>query len=51
MKVFCTAVAAAAALAAVAAISLSYFQKTVVQAYTTSAERFDQSENVNFYGR
>jgi hypothetical protein len=51
MKVFGMAVAAAVALAAVAAISLSYFQRTVAQAYATSAERFDQDESVNFYGR
>jgi hypothetical protein len=51
MKVFCTAVGAAAVLAGVAAISLSHLQKTVAQAYATSAERFDQDESVNFFGR
>ena len=51
MKAFATGIVVAVALAAVAAITLSYFQETVAQAYATKAERFDQSESVNFYGR
>ena len=51
MKVYATAVVVAVALAAVAAISLSHYQKAVAQAYATNAARLDQDESVNFYGR
>jgi hypothetical protein len=51
MKAFGAAVAVAIALAVVGATGLSFVQKTVVQAYSTSADRFDQLESVNFYGR
>ena len=51
MKVFGVAVAAAIALAAAGATGLSFFQETVVQAYSTSADRFSPLERVNVYGR
>jgi hypothetical protein len=51
MKIFGTAIVAVVALCAIAAISLSYFQETVAQAYSVSADRLDQQESVNFYGR
>jgi hypothetical protein len=51
MKIFGVGIAAAVALSAIAAVSLSYFQKTAAQAYSISADRLDQQESVNFYGR
>jgi hypothetical protein len=51
MKVFGIALVAAIALAAIAAVSLSLVQRTVVQAYTTGADRLDYQESVNSYGR
>jgi hypothetical protein len=51
MKVFGVAVFVAIVLAAGAAIGLSFVQKTVAQAYSTGADRLDQQESVDFYGR
>jgi hypothetical protein len=51
MKVFGIAVVAAVVLAAIAAVSLSFVPQTVVQAYTTGADRLDYQESVNSYGR
>jgi len=51
MKAFAVAIAVAIALAVGAAIGLSFLQETVAQAYSTSADRLDQQESVNFYGR
>jgi len=51
MKVFGIAVFVAIALAVGAAIGLSFVQKTVAQAFSTSADRLDQQESVNIYGR
>lgn len=51
MKAFGIAITVAIALAAVGAISLSFVQETVAQAYSTGADRLDQQESVNFYGR
>jgi hypothetical protein len=51
MKVFGVAVAVAIALASVGATGLGFVQETVAQAYSTSADRLDQQESVNFYGR
>jgi hypothetical protein len=41
----------AVTLAVGAAISLSFIQETVAQAYSTAAARLDQQESVNDYGR
>jgi hypothetical protein len=51
MKVFGVAIVGAIALAVAAAIGLSFVQKTVAQAYSTGADRLDQQESVDFYGR
>jgi len=51
MKVFAVAIAVAITLAVIGAMGLSFVQETVAQAYSTSADRLDQSESVNFYGR
>jgi hypothetical protein len=51
MKVFALGIVVAVALAVGAAIGLSFIQETVAQAYSTSADRLDQQESVNFYGR
>ena len=51
MKVFGVAITVAIALAVVGAIGLSFVQETVAQAYSTSADRLDQQESVNIYGR
>jgi hypothetical protein len=51
MKVFGIAILVALAVAAGAAIALSFVQETVAQAYSTSADRLDQQESVNSYGR
>jgi hypothetical protein len=48
MKVFGAAIAVAIALAVVGAIGLSFVQETVVQAYSTSGDRFNQLESVTF---
>jgi hypothetical protein len=44
-------VAVAVTLAVCAAISLSFIQETVAQAYSTGAARLDQQESVNDFGR
>jgi hypothetical protein len=51
MKVFGIAITVAIALAVVGAMGLSLVQETVVQAYSTGADRFNQFERVNVYGR
>jgi hypothetical protein len=51
MKAFGVGIVVAIALAIGAAISLSFVQETVAQAYSTGAARLDQQEEVNFYGR
>ena len=51
MKVFVAAFSVAITLAVGAALGLSFVQKTVAQAYSISADRLDQQESVNFYGR
>ena len=51
MKVFGVAIVGAIALAVAAAIGLSFVQKTVAQAYSTGADRLDQQESVDLYGR
>jgi Tfp pilus assembly major pilin PilA len=51
MKVFGVAIVVVVALAVVSAIGLSLVQETVAQAYSTGADRLDQQESVNFYGR
>ena len=51
MKVFGISVVAAIALAAIAAVGLSFIQQTVADAYSTGAARLDYQESVNSYGR
>jgi hypothetical protein len=51
MKVFGMSVVVAAALAALAATSLGFIQKTVAQTYITDADRLGEQGNVNLYGR
>ena len=51
MIAFGVGIVVAIALAIGAAIGLSFVQETVAQAYSTGADRLDQQESVNFYGR
>jgi hypothetical protein len=51
MKAFGVGMIVALVLAGIAAVGLSFFQETVAQAYSTGADRLDQQESVNFYGR
>jgi hypothetical protein len=51
MRIFSIAVLVAIVLAAGGAFALSFVQETSAQAETTGSARFNQLENVNFYGR
>jgi len=51
MRVLAIGVVVAVALAVGAEIGLSFIQETVAQAYSTGADRLDQQESVNNYGR
>jgi hypothetical protein len=51
MKAFGAGIVVAIALSVSAAIGLSFVQETVAQAYSTGADRLDQQESVNLYGR
>ena len=51
MKIFSIAVLSVLVLAAGGAFVLTSIQETAAQAETTGSARFNQDENVNFYGR
>jgi hypothetical protein len=51
MKAFGAGIVVAIALSVGAAVSLSFAQETVAQAYSTGADRLDQQESVNLFGR
>jgi hypothetical protein len=51
MKIFSIAILIATVLAASGAFALNSIQETSAQAQTTGSSRFNQEENVNFYGR
>jgi hypothetical protein len=51
MRIFSIAVLVAIVLAAGGAFALSFVQETSAQAETTGSARFNELENVNFYGR
>jgi hypothetical protein len=51
MKAFVIGVVVAIALAVGAAICLNLIQETAAQAYSSSATRLDEQEDVNEYGR
>jgi hypothetical protein len=51
MKAFGAGIVVAIALSVSAEIGLSFVQETVAQAYSTEADRLDQQESVNLYGR
>ena len=51
MKTLAIGVVVAVVLAVGAEIGLSFVQETVAQAYSTGADRLDQQESVNDYGR
>jgi hypothetical protein len=51
MRVLAIGAVVAVALAVGAGIGLSFIQETVAQAYSTGADRLDQQESVNDYGR
>lgn len=51
MKAFGLGLVVVVAVAAGAAIGLSFIQETSAQAYSTGAARIDQQESVNSYGR
>jgi hypothetical protein len=51
MRVFGVAIVFAITLAVGAALGLSFLQETVARAYSSGADRLDQQESVNFYGR
>ena len=51
MRVLAIGIGVAVALAVGAEIGLSFIQETVAQAYSTGADRLDQQESVNNYGR
>jgi hypothetical protein len=51
MKAFGAGIVVAIALSVGAAASLSFAQKTVAQAYSTRADRLDQQESVDLFGR
>jgi hypothetical protein len=51
MKAFGAGIIVAIALSVGAATGLSFVQKTVAQAYSTGADRLDQQESVNLFGR
>jgi hypothetical protein len=51
MKIFLMAVLLTSMLAASGAFVLNSIQETAAQAEATGSSRFNQEENVNFYGR
>jgi len=51
MKAFGAGIIVAMAISVSAAVGLSFVQETVAQAYSTGADRLDQRESVNLYGR
>lgn len=51
MKIFLIAVLVSIVVAATGAFALSSIQQTSAQAETTGSSRFNEEENVNFYGR
>jgi hypothetical protein len=51
MRILGIGIFVAIALAAAFAGGLTFIQKDVAQAYSISADRLDQQESVNFYGR
>ena len=51
MRAMGIGVVVAVTLAVGAAIGLRFIQETVAQAYSTGADRLDQQESVNDYGR
>jgi hypothetical protein len=51
MKAFSAGIIVAMAISVSAAVGLGFVQETVAQAYSTGADRLDQQERVNLYGR
>jgi hypothetical protein len=51
MRILGIGIFVAIALAAAFAGGLTFIQKDVAQAYSTSADRLDYQESVNLYGR
>ena len=51
MKAFGAGIVVAIALSVCGATGLSFVQETVAQAFSTGADRLDQQESVNRFGR